>query len=148
MIANTTRFGQVQIDDRRVVTFPAGLLGFASYKRYALLQPEEDSYFYWLQSVEAPGLAFVVTDPRWFVPTYKVPFKREQMVELGLTTLSEAEVYVIVNKYNNVLTGNLQGPLVINVSKRIGQQLVLSDRRYTTRAPLIEIEMPVEAMSA
>ena len=148
MIVNTTRFGDVDIDDLRIITFSKGILGFPQLQRYVLLQPNEDSYFYWLQCIDTPDLAFVVTDPRLFVSSYRVPFKNEQVQDLGITSLEDAEVFVIVNKRGNLLTGNLQGPLVINVGSRIGQQLVLSDRRFTTRVPLVELAAGVEAMSA
>lgn len=148
MIVNTTRFGDVEVDDERVITFEKGLLGFPSFKQYVLLQPNDDSFFYWLQSLEVPELAFVVTDPRAFVSSYKIPFKKEQMEEMGIGSLDEAEVLVIVNKRDNLLTGNLQGPLVINITRCTGQQLVLSDRRFTTRVPLVELRQPLEAMSA
>lgn len=148
MMVSTTRFGEVEVDDLRIITFPKGLLGFPKYTRYVLLQPSEDSFFYWLQSVQTPDLAFVVTNPRLFVSTYRIPFKQEQMQEMGIESLDDAEVFVIVNKHDNVLTGNLQGPLVINVRCRAGEQLVLSERRYTTRVPLVELTSCVEAMSA
>lgn len=148
MILNTTRFGQVDIEKERIITFANGILGFPRYKSYVLLQPNEDSYFYWLQCVETPDLAFVVTDPRLFVSTYRIPFKHEQMQEMGILSLEDAEVFVIVNKHEDMLTGNLQGPLVININNRDGQQLVLSDRRYTTRVPLVELTCGVEAISA
>ena len=69
MIVNTTRFGQVEIDDDRVLEFPKGLLGFARHQRYALIQPTGESYFFWLQAIDAPELAFVVTDPSVQAPT-------------------------------------------------------------------------------
>ena len=148
MIVNTSRFGKVEVDDQRVITFPKGLLGFPRYKRYVLIEPGEENYFFWFQAVDAPDLAFVVTDPSLFVPTYRVPIKAEQMRELGIESLEEAQVFVVVNKRQNVLTGNLQGPLVISVTNKLGEQLVLSDRRYTTRVPLVELTSGVEAMSA
>ena len=148
MQVNTSRFGTVEVDDSRVITFPKGILGFPRFKQYVLIQPGEESYFFWLQSVDAPDLAFVVTDPSLFVTSYRVPLKPEQMLELGLQSLDEAQVLVIVNKRGNMLTGNLQGPLVIHVTQRIGEQLVLSDRRFTTRVPLIELGSSVEALSA
>jgi len=148
MIVNTSRFGEVEVDESRVITFPKGLLGFPSYKQYVLIEPGQDTYFFWLQSVDAPDLAFVVTDPSLFVSTYKVPIKSEQMNELGMGSVEEAQVFVIVNKRDQTLTGNLQGPLVINVTTKVGEQLVLSDRRFTTRVPLMELGSPVSAMSA
>ncbi len=148
MIVNTSRFGQVEVDGQRVITFQKGILGFPRYKRYVLIQPAEDSSFFWLQAVDTPDLAFVVTDPSQFVSSYQVPLKPEQMQELGLGSLDEAQVFVIVNKRDDMLTGNLQGPLVVNVTNCVGAQLVLCDRRFTTRVPLIDLNAEVEAVSA
>ena len=89
--------------------------------------------------MDLPDLAFVVTDPTLFVPTYRVPVHTEQLENLGMQSLDEAQVFVIVNKRGDLLTGNLQGPLVINIARRSGDQLVLSDRRFTTRVPLVEL---------
>jgi len=148
MLINTSRFGEVDVDQTRIITFPKGVLGFPKYKQYVLIEAGEESYFWWLQSIEIPDLAFVVTDPSMFVPTYKVPLKPEQMQEMGLESLDDAQVFVIVNKRDQVLTGNLQGPLVVHCGKRVGVQLVLSDRRFTTRVPLIELGAAVHAASA
>ena len=148
MLIQTSRFGEVDVDDSRIITFPKGLLGFPKYKQYVLLEAGQDSYFWWLQSIDLPDLAFVVTDPSLFVPTYRVPLKPEQMQEIGMEDPDEAQVFVIVNKREKVLTGNLQGPLVIHVAKRAGAQLVLSDRRFTTRVPPIELGSQVQAASA
>lgn len=148
MLISTTRFGQVDIDESRIITFPKGILGFPRFTRYALIEPAPDSYFWWLQCVDTPDLAFVVTDPSFFVASYRVPIKPEQMEDLGLKSVDEAQVLVIVNKRDNVLTGNLQGPLVIHLGTRVGEQMVLSDRRFTTRVPLIELQSKMTAMSA
>ena len=139
MMINTSRFGEIEVDDSRVITFEKGLLGFPKFRHYVLIEAGQDSYFWWLQSIEMPELAFVVTDPSLFVPTYRVPLREEQMRDMGMDSVEDAQVFVIVNKRDNVLTGNLQGPLVIHVGQRNGEQLVLSDRRFTTRVPLIEL---------
>jgi len=138
MMVQTSRFGQVDVDDDRVIEFPKGLLGFAQYKKYVLIQPSDDGYFFWLQSVDTPELAFVVTDPSLFVQGYQVPLKADQMNELGIDREDEAQVFVIVNKRGSVLTGNLQGPLVVNSNRKVGEQLVLADRRFNTRVPLLD----------
>ncbi|MFP4143722.1 MAG: flagellar assembly protein FliW [Phycisphaeraceae bacterium] len=148
MLINTSRFGKLDVDEQRIIEFPKGILGFPSYQKYILLEAGSESYFWWLQSIEVPDLAFVVTDPSLFVPTYKVPLRGEQLEQLGIESLEQAQVFVIVNKREHVLTGNLQGPLVVHVEKRVGAQLVLSDRRFTTRVPLVELPGPVQAASA
>ncbi|MCE2881477.1 MAG: flagellar assembly protein FliW [Planctomycetaceae bacterium] len=118
MLIQTTRFGPVDIDETRTLEFPAGMLGFSSYRTFALLQPDDQGVFFWLQSTESPDLAFVVTDPALWIPDFQANIRKEQMEELGLTETSDAQVLVIVNKRDNSLTANLQGPLVVNSSTR------------------------------
>ena len=65
--------------------------------------------------------------------------RAEQMGELGLPRLEDAQVFVIVNKVDQVLTGNLQGPLVINTLSRSGEQFVLAEKRWNTRHPLVTL---------
>jgi flagellar assembly factor FliW len=150
MEVRTTRFGVVQIAEDRVIHFPKGLLGFTSYTRYCLLEPGDDACFFWLQSVDEPSLAFVITDPSLFIPEYSVPIRPEQMTDLKLNKLEDAQVFVIVNKVDATLTGNLQGPLIINTLTRTGEQMVLAEKRWTTRHPLIKVgaAQPAQAMSA
>ena len=139
MEVRTTRFGVVEIADDRVIHFPKGLLGFSAQTRFCLLEPGDDTCFFWLQSVDEPGLAFVITDPSLFVPEYSVPIRPEQMMELKLSKLEDAQVFVIVNKVDQTLTGNLQGPLVVNTLTRTGEQMVLAEKRWTTRHALIKV---------
>lgn len=148
MEVRTTRFGVIEIADDRVITFPKGLLGFAECRRYCLLEPGEDACFFWLQSLDDPSLAFVVTDPALFVPDFTVPIRQEQLDELGLTSLSDAQVFIIVNKVDQQLTGNLQGPLVINTLTRTGEQFVLAEKRWTTRHALVRLGPAAKAASA
>ena len=139
MIIQTSRFGSLEVDGEKLMTFPKGILGFPENKRFALIQTGENSGFYWLQAVERTDLAFVVCDPRLFVTEYKVPVKLDDLAMIGLSDADNAQVFVIVNKVDDMLTGNFQGPLVVNVENRRARQLVLSDRRYTTRHPLMRV---------
>ena len=148
MNVQTTRFGTVEVDADRIMTFRAGLLGFSSFKRYALLQPDDEGVFFWLQSIDAPELAFVVTDPSLWVNDYQATIRREQMDEITLDRLEDAQVFVIVNRYDQALTANLQGPLVINVKTRDAIQLVLAEKRWTTRHQIVELGEAVQAVSA
>ncbi len=140
MEVRTTRFGVIEIADDRVITFDQGLLGFPDRQRFCLLEPGEDACFFWLQSLDDPALAFVVTDPALFVPDYSVPIRKEQMESLALNSLDDAQVFVIVNKVDGFLTGNLQGPLVINTLQRRADQMVIAEKRWTTRHQLVKVE--------
>ena len=148
MNVQTTRFGTVEVDDDRVLEFASGLLGFSSYTRFVLLQPDEDGVFFWLQSVEAPELAFVITDPQIWVPEYEAIIRKEQMSTLDLDRIEDAQVFVIVNKNDNALTANLQGPLVLNLRNQQAMQLVLADKRWTTRHQIAQLTEERKAASA
>lgn len=133
MLVQTNRFGPVECDGSRAIHFARGILGFPKYKNYVLIQPEANTTFFWLQSVDAADLAFVVADPTAFVPDYHFPLHSDVCAELGVNNSTEADVLVIVNKVGKTLTANLQGPLVIHASTRAAAQIVLGEKRYKTR---------------
>lgn len=140
MEVKTTRFGVVEVDDSRVMEFSEGLLGFPDCKHYVLLQTNDEGTFFWLQSTDRAELAFVVCDPLLFLPDYSVPAKSEEFDQIGLKNMANAQVLIIVNKVGRMLTGNLQGPLVINALNRKGRQLVLSEKKYSTRHSLMSLD--------
>jgi flagellar assembly factor FliW len=141
----SSRFGKLAVEDDRIMTFPNGLLGFPDYTRFALIQTNAENYFFWLQSVDDANLAFVVTDPAIFFKDYEVPIREETQAELQLADPSLAQVFVICNKADDWLTGNLLGPLVVNAANKLAQQVVLTDKKWTTRQPLLRLapEIPL-----
>ena len=143
MEIESTRFGKLTVEDDRVMTFPHGLLGFPEQSRFALIQTGEENYFFWLQSVDDAGLAFVVTDPSIFFKDYEVPLREETTQEIQLTDNSYAQLFVICNKVGEWLTGNLLGPIVVNAQNRLAQQVVLTEKKWTTRQPLIKLQTEV-----
>lgn len=143
MEIQTTRFGTLTVDDSRVITVPKGLLGFPQHTRFALIQTGEENYFFWLQSVDEPGLAFVVTDPGIFFKDYDVPIREETWADLQLADPQAVQLFVICNKVDEWLTGNLLGPIVVNAANRLAEQVVLTEKRWTTRQPLLKLQTEV-----
>jgi flagellar assembly factor FliW len=143
MEIESTRFGRLNVDDERVINFPKGLLGFPNHTRFALIQTGEENYFFWLQSVDEPNLAFVVTDPSIFFKDYEVPIREETQADLELANIDHAQVFVICNKVDEWLTGNLLGPIVVNAQNRQAQQVVLTEKKWTTRQPLLRLQSEV-----
>lgn len=143
MEIDTTRFGRMEVDDERIISLPRGLLGFPSHTRFALIQTSEENYFFWLQAVDEPALAFIVTDPSIFFKDYEVPIREETQVELELNDLAASQVFVICNKVDEWLTGNLLGPIVVNAQNRQACQVVLTEKKWTTRQPLLRLQTEV-----
>jgi flagellar assembly factor FliW len=143
MEIETTRFGQMTVDDDRIISLPKGLLGFPNHTRFALIQTGQENYFFWLQSIDEPNLAFVVTDPSIFFKDYEVPVREETSADIELTDPQAVQVFVICNKVDEWLTGNLLGPIVVNAQNRLAQQVVLTEKKWTTRQPLLKLQTEV-----
>ena len=136
MEIKTTRFGQVEIDENLIITLPEGILGFEDFRRYIILDHfDKESPFKWLQSVEDPSLAFVITDPLVFIPEYKARISKEEVSSIELSDVSKSIIVVIVNikRDHSEITINLQGPVVINADKKLAKQVVIRESDYSVR---------------
>jgi len=152
MKVQTTRFGTIDVQESQVLTLVEGMLGFSDTHRYVLMDDEIGEPFMWMQSLDIPSLAFVVIDPAIILPSYHFSVKKDQIKALETNSVEDLQVYVIVTMAANILdvTVNLQGPLVVNKKKRVGQQIVLNDPNFSTRHPLFtdQPETETEAIEA
>ncbi len=139
MRVETERFGDLDVEDDLILTFPDGLPGFPTATKFALVPVSGNEAFLWLQSLEDPSLAFLSTVPWPFFPDYEpeVPDSEQQLLEL--TDASDAMVLCLltIRREEGEVTANLLGPLVVNQRTRIGRQVVLADSDYPLRAPLV-----------
>lgn len=130
----TSRFGVLEYREEEVINFPEGLLGFAQSTRFLVMPNPTGGPLMWLQSVEDGKLAFIIADPKLFLPDYRVEVSRQDQEALDLTESDEGKVYTIMvvpPKNPRAMTANLQGPIVINTNKRLGRQVVLTSGEYT-----------------
>jgi flagellar assembly factor FliW len=143
MKIETTRFGPLDVAETELLSFPDGLLGFGEFRRFAVIDDADGGPFRWMQSVDEPSLAFVVTDPSLFFPDYRVRIRAEDLAPVGLKGVEDGRVLVILTLSSDAskITANLQGPLILNVAARLGRQIVLPDAGLSPRHRL----MPEEA---
>ncbi|NLJ73818.1 MAG: flagellar assembly protein FliW [Firmicutes bacterium] len=129
-----TKLGSLDIKEEDIITFPRGILGFADYRQYVIVEQEE-GFFSFLQSVDEPGLAFVIMIPELVNLDYSVKLAPEEIELLQLKTPDDGRVYGIVTVPDNVaeMTVNLQAPLVINVKEKLGAQVIQMEGSYHTR---------------
>lgn len=138
MIISTLRFGQVELKPEDVLNFPEGLLGFADLRKFALLDDPNDEIFAWLQSCEAPQIAFPVLEPELFSAQYKANLTKSDMEALKLTGQDKARYFSIVTIPDDptLMTANLKAPVVVNVVERTARQCVLQDNNLAIREPI------------
>jgi len=125
--------GLIDVDERQKITIPQGLFGFEGLKDYVLLDAEQEP-FYWLQSVDAQHVAFILINPLLFRPDYELNTGGEELADIGLGSLDGALIFSIVTiPDEGPVTANLQGPIIINRDTKTGKQAILSDPRWTTK---------------
>lgn len=138
MKCTSIRFGTFEVADSSIIRFPAGLLGFPESQRYVILDHDTEAPFRWLQSIDEPGLAFVILDPAIFHTDYHVSVPADILTEINNGQERDLAVVVILTIPSDDparMTANLRGPLVMSHKTRLGTQLVLSEE-YPTRYPL------------
>ena len=123
----TPRFGELDIPEETIVTFPDGLPGFRS-RRWILFVREETPMIEWLQSVDEPEIALMTMDPiRDLLLEYRPEPKAGELGPVGLTRIEDAALRVIIRNADapGRLSVNLFAPLLYNVEKQLGMQLPL-----------------------
>ncbi len=139
MKIQTTRFGELDIDKSRIITFTEGIFGFQQCRTYVLLDHEKNSPFKWLQSTEKPDLAFVLIDPMIVIPDYQATVSSDEIKDLELTSPDKAVVVCIVTiaKGCTSVTANMVGPIIMNFDKMLAKQVILNNSNYSLRHNII-----------
>lgn len=133
MKAVTRLFGEIDIQDDKIIRLENGMIGLPEYQRFALIFDEKkgmkESSVMWLQSMDDPQTAFPVMQPNTVKPDYNPTVSDEMLSPIG--ELNEENTYVLVTltaaadvKESSV---NLKAPIVINTETRKGCQIIVED---------------------
>lgn len=135
MKVNTSRFGEIEINENDLIQMPEGLIGFPELVKFVLLDHDKDSPFKWLQSIDDPEMAFVVISPLTFRPDYMVEVTEDEVSALKLNNSDNAVISVIVTipMDPKKMSANLKAPLIFNLNNRLGKQIILKDSQYQTK---------------
>ena len=135
MLIQTSRFGEIEVEENQIITFPSGLVGFTEDRRFEIREDDAAAPFLWLQSVDSNGLAFVMIEPHVSVTNYELELTQEHLNKLDAKNIEELRVFVLVTMAKEMkdVTINLQGPLLLNPDKRLGLQFIIPDGKYSTR---------------
>ena len=136
MTLKTKHFGQVDIDESKVISFEQGIPGFPQLKKFSLMAQQDSSnngMFYYLQSVEDGNTAFLVVDMLKCYPDYNPLVEASEISSLGNYNPDTFRFYNIAVVPENVkdATVNLKAPVVINTSNKVGKQVVCTNDEYT-----------------
>lgn len=129
MQIETRHFGPVEIEIDDILCFPQGLIAFADCHHWVLLADADNASLAWLQCLTRSDLALPVVSPRRFQPGFQVHVTRGQLIPLEMSHFDQAYVLVVVSKSDDDLTLNLKAPLIINLDRRVGRQIITIDEQ-------------------
>jgi len=132
----TSRFGEIEVDEKKIVYFKNGIPAFEDEHEFIILPYEDDSPYYFMQSIKSPDLAFLLTIPFLFFPEYSFEIDEETERELDITNQDEIFYYTMITIPNGsirYMTANLLAPVVLNSKNMQAKQVVLEKSNYTTK---------------
>ncbi len=136
MVFESKNLGTIEYNEDAIVTFEKGLLGFEEYKKYIVIR-NENSEFYYLQSLEEAEVTFILVDLKHVMPNYDPEVELEQLKDLG-EIKENLDVYNICTVQDDLeeMTVNLLGPVVINKDTNKGRQVVVTKDEYSIKHKL------------
>lgn len=134
----TKPFGETEIDERQIISFPDGIPGFDCIKSFVLLDGEPP--FKWLQACEEESIAFILLPPESFLRSYEPRLSAGDLAAVGCESEEELLIFLIVTIPDNPaeMTANLQGPVIINPAVRTGRQAISANESYFVRHLILE----------
>ncbi|HTY37979.1 MAG TPA: flagellar assembly protein FliW [Bacteroidota bacterium] len=122
------QFGELEFDEKYVVVFQDGILGFEEYKKFLIVNDEDSEPFRWLVSLEDPDLSFAMVDPGLIIDSYRS----------GVLKDADTTVFLLVALKQPLeeSTANLRSPIVIENGTQKGRQIILDDDTLSVRHPL------------
>jgi flagellar assembly factor FliW len=133
---DTLRFGQIEVEDDKVLHFAEGLPAFEDEHEFVIIPYDEESPYVFLQSLTTPDLAFLMTVPFVFFPEYEFELDDDNQAKLDIKTQEDLLLYVLLTIPGGKvpeMTANLMAPLVINRANMQARQIVLEHSGYTTK---------------
>ena len=128
MKLKTRVFGEIDIDDEKIITFENGIIGFPDLKRFTLIFNEEKKGgISGMQSLDEPVVALPVMNPLAIKEDYNPMVEDELLKPLGEMTPENTFVLVTVTVPEDIkkITVNLKAPIVINVAERKAAQIIV-----------------------
>lgn len=140
---NTRLFGEIGVEDDKIIYLENGIIGFPDMKQFTLLfdnEKDDDTSIMWFQSLDEPEFALPVMLPGYVKEDYNPTVNDELLLPLGELTEDNLYVLVTVKVPKNIeeMSINLKAPIIINTDTHKGGQIIVEDD-LPVRFPIYEI---------
>lgn len=132
-----TRFGEVEYDPDNLLHFPGGLIGLPNLRRFVVMPNKKQGPLFWIQSIDDPDIAFVLTDPTNFFLDYHLAPEESEKKNLQIEDDDDVFVLSIVTvPQDQKITLNLAAPILFAPKTNRAIQVILENSPYTSKTPL------------
>lgn len=143
MKVDTRYFGEIEIEDEKILHFEQGLFGFEEFKDYTILydiEEEGEPFFSWLQCVTEKGLAFPIVNPFKVKEDYDPIVEDALLGAIGDCKPEELLVFLLATVPNDPKEAsvNMKAPLIINTVNRRGMQLIVENEDYAIKHMIMQ----------
>ena len=141
MKLNTARFGEIEIEENRIFNFVMPIIGFDMLHKFIILDPNKDTLFKWLQSIEDPALAFPIISVSALNLDYTIDLPDNIVETLDIKNVESVLVMNITSipqENPKGTTINLLAPLIFNLDNQSAAQVVLSGSGYDISYPMFK----------
>ena len=144
MLVYTKYFGQIDLDEDKIIHFEHGIMGFENLKNYTILFDIEEGdspNISWLQSLEEPMLALPVINPLYVKADYDPVVEDELLKPLGEITDENLVILLSITVPSDInkMTANLKAPFIINSDTRKGTQIIVENPDYEVKYNIYEL---------
>lgn len=151
MLVKTRFFGEVDIEDEKILTFDNGIMGFEDMKRWTLIYDIEkgsEGPISWFQSLDMAELALPVINPYTVTAEYEPVVEDELLKPLGEFKDEELVTFLTItipSEDPSKTTANFRAPILINPVNRKGIQVIVNNEDYPIKFSIYESVQKMKA---
>jgi len=132
-----SRFGEIEYEPENTLLFQEGLVGFEDLRKFIVMPNEKEGPLFWIQSVDDPQIAFILTDPTGFYYDYKVVPNGCEREKLGIDEDGECLIVSVVTvSTDQKVTLNLAAPILFAPETNQALQVILEGTNFSSQTPL------------
>ncbi len=140
MKLNAKYHGVKEYEEKDIITFKKGIPGFEELREFIIFPVEDNEVFNILQSIEEVSTGLVAVSPFYSVKDYEFKLDEEKIKQLEIENYEDVLVLnaVTLNSKIENITINLKAPIIINIKRKLGEQIILDNPNYSIKHPLFE----------
>ena len=143
MSIQTRLFGNIELDENKIINFCNGIIGFDNLKQFMIIHDSEseNAKILWLQSLDEASVALPVIDPLLIKEDYNPTVEDELFKNIGEIIDGEMLVLTTLTVPSDIegITTNLRAPIIINPTTMRGCQIIVENEEYPVKYPIYDI---------